>query len=56
MSRQNKYRGDVASHVDKNFKYKVVEKITTVAGNILECITIEICMEQKKNCICELYI
>lgn len=37
--------------MDKNLKYKMVEKMTMVVDNILECVTIEISMGKEKNVI-----
>ena len=37
--------------MDKSFNYKVVENMTTAVDDVLECITIEICMEKKTNAI-----
>lgn len=37
--------------MDTNLKYKVVEKMTQVVDNFLECITIELVMEKRKNTI-----
>lgn len=34
-------------HVDRNLNYKVLESMTTVIDNLLQCITIEICKEKK---------
>lgn len=50
-NRKNKSVGGVAVYVDKTLNYKVVECMTTVIDNLLECITIEICKEKKKNVI-----
>ena len=51
MNRRNKNGGGVAMYVDMNFKYKVIENMSTVVDNVLECITIEISREKKKNII-----
>jgi len=42
VNRKNKSGGGVALYVDKTLNYKVVESMTTVIDNLLECITIEI--------------
>lgn len=47
--RQNKGGGGVAMYVDKALKFKVLHSMTTVVDKILECITVEICKEKKKN-------
>ena len=49
IDRRNKGGGGVAIYVDKNLSYKVIKSMTTVIDNLLECITIEICEEKKKN-------
>ena len=41
----NKNGGGVALYVDKNFNYKVVEEMSTVVDNLLECVTIEMLRE-----------
>lgn len=51
INRENKNGGGVALYVDKNLNYKVVEEMSTVVDNLLECVTIEICLEKKKNMI-----
>ena len=51
MNRKNKNVGGVALYVDKSFNYKVVESMTTAVDDLLECITIDICMEKKKHVI-----
>lgn len=51
VNRRNKSGGGVAVYVDKNLNYKVVESMTTVIDNLLECITIEIYKEKEKNVI-----
>lgn len=42
-NRQNKGGGGLAICVDKTLKFKVLENMTAVVDNILECIIIEIC-------------
>ncbi len=44
----NKSGGGVAMYVDKNLNYKVVESMTTVIDNLLECITFEVCQRKKR--------
>ena len=51
VNRRNKIGGGVAVYVNKNLNYKVIESMTTVIDNLLECITIEICKEKNKNVI-----
>ncbi len=51
INRQNKSGGGVAIYVDRALKFSVMESMTTVIDNILECITVEICREKQKNLI-----
>lgn len=51
VNRKNKSGGGVALYVDKHLTYKVVENMTTVIDNLLECLTIEIFVEKSKNVI-----
>ena len=37
--------------MEKNLNFRVIEDMSTVVNNILECITIEMCKENKKNVI-----
>ncbi len=55
-NREVKNGGGVALFVDKNLIYKVVEKITTVVDNVLECVSIELLMGKKEKYLCELPI
>lgn len=48
VNRETKLGGGVALYVDKNFRYKIVDKLSTVVDNLLECVTVEILMENKK--------
>lgn len=41
--------------MDKDLNYKVVEKMSMVVDNLLECVTIEIRIEKKKS-YCKLHI
>lgn len=41
----------LSMYVDKTLNYKVVENMTTVIDNLLECITTEIRKEKNKNVI-----
>ena len=50
-NRENKTGGGVALYVDRNLNYKVVNEMTTAIGNVLECLTVEFSMENKKNVI-----
>lgn len=51
INRENKKGGGVALYVDQNLNYKVVENMSTVVDDLLECVTIEVCREKKKNVI-----
>ena len=51
VNRKNKNGGGVALFVDRKFNFKVDEKLSVVVDNLLECVTIEIVMERKKNII-----
>lgn len=51
INRREQCGGGVAIYVDKRLKYKVVENMTTAVDDLLECITVEICMEKTKNVI-----
>lgn len=48
-NRLSKGGGGVAIYVDTNFNFKSVEAMSQVVDNLLECTTIEICMENKRN-------
>lgn len=50
-NRENKAGGGVAIYVNKNIKYKIVVKMTDAIEGLLECISIEINCEKKKNII-----
>ena len=49
INRNNKGGGGVAVYVDSNLNYTMVESMTTVIDNLVECLTIEICMEMSRN-------
>ena len=49
INRRKKTAGGVAVYVINNLNYKVVESMTTAIDNLVECITIEICLEKSKN-------
>ena len=51
INRQNKGGGGVAIYVDKTLHFKVLDRMTTVVDNVLECISIEICKEKRNNLI-----
>ena len=48
INRQNKGGGGVAIYVDKTLHFKVLDRMTTVVDNVLECISIEICKEKRE--------
>lgn len=50
-NRQNKGGGGVAMYIDKSLNFRVLDGMTTVIDNLLECLTIEICMEKNRNVI-----
>ena len=52
INRQNKGGGGVAIYVDKTLNFKVLDRMTTVVDNVVECISIEICKEKIKNRRC----
>lgn len=39
MNRKNKGGGGVALYVDKNLKFRVLDNMSTVVDNVLECVT-----------------
>lgn len=41
----------MAIFVYKSLNIKVIDAMTTVADNVLECLTIEVCREKNKNII-----
>ena len=49
--RQSKGGGGVAIYVDLNLTFKIVEAMTQVIDSLLECLTIQICIEKKKDII-----
>lgn len=50
VNRKNKTGGSVAMFFDSSYNSKVVENMSAVVNNVLECITIEI-SRAKKNII-----
>lgn len=54
-NRVNRSGGGVAIYVHNSLKYKVVEGMTAAVDDLLECITIEICMEKSKNIVSCIY-
>lgn len=50
-NRSNKKGGGVALYVNNRLKYKIVENMTTAIDNVMECITVEICLEKRKSII-----
>lgn len=51
VNRTNKSGGGAALYVHKRFKFKVIENMTIAINYILECVSIEIINEKKKNFI-----
>ena len=50
-NRENKSGGGVAININKNINYKIVGKMMDAIEGLLECISIEIICEKKKNII-----
>ena len=50
-NRQSKGGGGVAIYVHRDVSFKVVEAMTVGVENVLECITVEICIDNGKNAI-----
>ena len=50
INRQNGY-GGAALYIDKSFSFRIMDGMTSVVDNLLECLTIEICMEKNKNAL-----
>lgn len=48
QNRRNKHGGGVAMFVDLNYGYKMIENMTMVLDDILECLTIEIEGQKRK--------
>lgn len=51
VNRTNKSGGGVAIYVNKKYKYRILENMTVTINDMLECLSIEIINEKKKNCI-----
>ena len=51
INRQNKGGGGVGIFVINDLQFHIVDEMTVTMDNVLECITIEICMEKTKNII-----
>lgn len=49
--RKNKRGGGVALYIKTSLKYKVVDRLSIVEDDGLECISIDICLHNKKNVI-----
>lgn len=50
-NRQNKMGGGVALYVHKTIKYSILQSMSIAVDNVMECLTIEIINEKKKNII-----
>ena len=48
-NRANKGGGGVALYIDRKLRYKIIESMSTTINDVMECITIEICMGIKRN-------
>ena len=42
----------MALYIDNSLNCKVIENMTTAIDDLMECITVEICMGKQKNIIC----
>ena len=51
IERENKKGGVVAIYVRETIKHNVVKNMTKTVDNILECITIELNIEKRKNIV-----
>lgn len=51
VDRKHKRSGGVAIYITSNIRYKVIDKMCTTIDDVLECISVELCMENKKNVI-----
>ncbi|XP_042076683.1 uncharacterized protein LOC106633234 [Haplochromis burtoni] len=51
VDRINKKGGGVALYIDKNLKYKRMGRMTTVIDGVMECLSVEISIEKRKNLI-----
>lgn len=50
-NRENKNGGGVAMFIDKNLHYKIIDNLSVAIDDLLECITIEINRNNKRNMI-----
>lgn len=48
MNRQEKRVGGVALYTENRLNYKVLESMTTTTDGLMECITVEVCIEKQK--------
>ena len=51
VNRQCKRSGGVAIYVDNSIRFTVIDDMTTVVDDFVECITIELIMEKRRNII-----
>lgn len=51
INKGNKGGGGVALFVDEGLTYKVVNNMSVITDDVMECVTIEICMKKVKNVI-----
>lgn len=51
MNRKNKKGGGVALYVSNKLNYKVVESMSTIVDDVMECLSVEIIMGKQKNVI-----
>ena len=51
INRQNRKGGGVASYVSNSLDFKIANKMSTHVNDIMECITVELCINKSKNII-----
>lgn len=51
MNREDKKGGGVAIYVDSNLQSNLVNNMSTSIDNVLECVTVEVKIEKRKNLI-----
>lgn len=50
-NRSNRSGGGVALYIDSNLKYRLVECLTVVIDDLMECIAVEIELERRRNMV-----
>lgn len=51
LNRQNKRGGGVAVYVRNIFECKIIQELTTIVDDVMECITIEIILKRSQKVI-----